>query len=99
MPLAALYQRFFANVRVLDFKLNERPITVALCRVAPSVRFRDFAILASGSLRAQDVSAPRRLAGWVGNTGPQWCSKKAIQPTDGDSYFQPETNQRGRKEA
>lgn len=46
------HQRFFANARRLGARLSDRPITFAFCRVAPSVRFKDLAILATGSLRA-----------------------------------------------
>src|SRR5262245_27152030 len=45
-------QRFFAGVRFLGVIRSETPIIVALWRVAPSVRLRDFAIFESGSLRA-----------------------------------------------
>jgi hypothetical protein len=47
-----LSQRYFADVRLLGVILNDMPAIVALWRVAPSVRLRDFAIFESGSLRA-----------------------------------------------
>ena len=55
----ALSQRFFADARFLGVILSEMPSMVALWRVAPSVRLRDFAILASGSLRAMPLSRRR----------------------------------------
>jgi hypothetical protein len=52
-------KRLFAGARFLGFMLSEMPSIVALWRVAPSVRFRDFAILASGSLRAMPLRRRR----------------------------------------
>jgi hypothetical protein len=47
-----LSQLYFADLRLLGVILNDMPTIVALWRVAPSVRLRDFAIFESGSLRA-----------------------------------------------